>query len=162
MAKAQIHMMESAMVVLVIFLLIAFGLIFFIGQQQATAREKLAEYNNINMMKKTEVLGFLPELQCTFDGVVDGNCYDLIKLMHFSEIYSANDFYYRSLIGNLKITIMQFDPSPGQNRYVRVIELYDYNKSVDKGYKHMSFPIQLYNASINAYYFGIINISIYQ
>lgn len=161
MKKAQIHMMETVMVVLVFLMLLTVGIIFFISQQKAGALEKQREYDNLNIIKKSQVLNFLPELQCSFDGVVNSNCYDSIKVGQFASLYADNQFYYHLLLGNIRIEIAEYDPSPEINSEVTSWMLYDHPKPEDLGYRQIQYPVSIYNTVDNNHKFGILKINVY-
>lgn len=162
MKKGQIHMMETAMVILVFFILLTIGFVFLVGQSKAKMKEKVRDLQEKEIIKKSQILNFLPELQCSFDGIVDSNCYDLVKINRFMELRDENDFYYKLLLGNIKLDIEQFDPSPETNTVVREWEgLIDNPKGIDSGYRQIQYPISIYNATSHKNYFGIITISVY-
>ncbi len=149
------------MVVLVFLMLLSIGIIFFISQSQSKMKEKQGEILEFEIIKRSQVLNFLPELQCSFDGVINNNCYDLIKINKFIEIKDEHVSDYKIFLGNVRLNITQYDPSPEIDEVVESWIVFDNPKLSDQGYRQVQYPISLYDAVEDCYYFGILELRVY-
>ena len=160
--KAQIKMFETIAVLLIFFVLIAFGLIFYVRVYSGSIEETGEEYFELKAIQTAQLVSFLPELQCTSPtsmNIVDDNCFDLLKVKALSEIIKddsklRNEYYY-DLFGSSKISIEQIYPSEMK------WDVYD-KSSNKKSKSSIKIPISLYNASSNRNNFGILNIDVYK
>lgn len=154
--------METTIVLLIFFFIISLGIIFFIAHQKSTAREKQVEFENLELVKQSQVLSFFPELQCSNDGVINSNCYDTVKIEKFGNIYQANKLFYNSLFGYMKAEVVEFDPSPAVNSYGALWVIYDNAKEDYSAIRKVEQPVVIYDPINNEKTFGIINLSIYK
>ncbi|MBN2422452.1 hypothetical protein JXB41_04455 [Candidatus Woesearchaeota archaeon] len=164
--KSQLQMMQTVVVLLIFFVLLVIGLIFVFFNQRSNLKEKQREYTNLELMKKAQVLNFMPELQCSFDNVINPDCYDIEKINAFeSKVYADNKYFYDALLGNSRITILRFDmdaidwdPAWGSADGKLI---YDNKKPDYKQISKVQLPISLYDPEEDEYYFGLINLEIY-
>ena len=160
--KAQIKMFETIAVLLIFFVLIAFGLIFYVRVYSGSIEETGEEYFELKAIQTAQLVSFLPELQCTSPtsmNIVDDNCFDLLKVKALTEIIKddqklRNEYYY-DIFGSSKISIEQIYPSEMK------WEVYD-KASNKKSMSSIKIPISLYNASSKKNNFGVLNIDIYK
>ncbi|MBU0757647.1 MAG: nickel-dependent hydrogenase large subunit [Nanoarchaeota archaeon] len=173
--KSQLQIMQSTMILLLVFVLFAIGLIFFFSYQSSKMKEKEAEYADLEMIKKSQTLNFFPELQCSFDNIVDPDCFDMEKIESF--IGYDEDYYYRRLLGNVKIVILKFDMEnnawftgpddlhPGIDwDGEKGFPIYN-NEKEDGKYtkmKSVNLPISLYEPKTDRYYFGMIKYQVFR
>ncbi|MBU1204485.1 MAG: hypothetical protein KKA61_00405 [Nanoarchaeota archaeon] len=162
--KAQIKMFETIAVLLIFFVLIGFGLIFYVRVYSGGIQETGEEYFELKAIQTAQLVSFLPELQCTSPtsmSIVDDNCFDLLKVKALSGIISdpenqklRNEYYY-DLFGFSKISIEQIYPSEMK------WDVYDKSPANKKSMSSIKIPISLYNASSRENNFGVLNIDIY-
>lgn len=160
--KAQIKMFETIAVLLIFFVLIGLGLIFYVQVYSGSIEKTGEEYFELKAIQTAQLVSFLPELQCTSPtamNIVEDNCFDLLKVNALTEIIEndpklRNEYYY-DLFGSSKISIEQIYPSE-MNWEI-------YNKSSNKKSKSsIKIPILLYNATSNRNNFGVLNIDVYK
>jgi len=160
--KAQIKMFETIAVLLIFFVLIAFGLIFYVRVYSGSIEETGEEYFELKAIQTAQLVSFLPELQCTSPtsmNLVDDNCFDLLKVKALTEIIEndqklRNEYYY-DIFGSSKISIEQIYPSEMS------WNIYDKSPANKKSMSSIKIPISLYNASSKKNNFGVLNIDIY-
>ncbi len=162
MKKAQLQIMENVFVLIIIFIILFIAFIFVIGFQKAEQKDLANEFKQLELMKKAQVLNFLPEMQCSDDNNLDPNCYDILKINAFKNELQRSDFYYRPLLGNIKIVIKKYDPSPDINQWGDEWLLYDNPKPDFKGIKEIRYPVSLKDSLENSNYFGVIFLGVYE
>ena len=74
--KAQIKMLESIMVLIMFFFLVAIGLKFYGNVQLQELQKTQSEFERLDSVKIANILMTLPELACTTDNEFDGSCID--------------------------------------------------------------------------------------
>lgn len=161
--KAQIKMFETIAVLLIFFVLIGFGLIFYVRVYSGSIQETGEEYFELKAIQTAQLVSFLPELQCTSPtsmNIVDDNCFDLLKVKALSEIIKDNpklrNEYYYDLFGSSNISIEQIYPSEMK------WDVYDKSPANKKSMSSIKIPISLYNAISRKNNFGVLNIDIYK
>ncbi|HII72444.1 TPA: hypothetical protein HA265_06840, partial [Candidatus Woesearchaeota archaeon] len=96
--------------------------------------------------------------QCTESNVVRASCFDLYKVVGLSKVREdprAGMLYMREL-GNTQIRILQIYPQ-GSNYTIYRNEKPDFISA-----PVTNVPISLYNATEDAYYFGVLEITNFQ
>ncbi|MFH2019901.1 MAG: hypothetical protein ABIJ34_00655 [archaeon] len=162
--KAQLQLMENTFILIILFIIFAIAFVFVMVMQQAEQRDKISEFKDLEMMKKAQVLNFLPEMQCSDNNNLDPDCYDILKIESFTKYLGTDTLYYHSLLGNVKIKVVRYDPSPEVNKEIQSWEVYDFPKPDEKdmGYKEVQFPVLLKDVRESSSYFGIIYLGVYE
>ena len=160
--RAQLQIMENTFILIVIFLILILALIFVIAVQKSNQRDKVRELQELELIKKSRVLNFLPEMQCSDNNDLDPDCYDILKIEVMKEIFDNDKDYYPVLLGNVRILIRKFDPSPKINSWKDEWLVYDNPKAEDKGYREVQFPVLLRDVTSNSDYFGVIYLGVYE
>jgi hypothetical protein len=167
--KSQMQMMQTIFVLLIFFILLVIGIVFFISSQKSNIKDKQREYSNLDLVKKSQLLNFLPELQCSFDNVINPDCYDIEKINAFIQIYNNNNkYYYNSLFGNLNISVSRFETSindwnqSSEWNNVQGKVIYENVKQDFQEKRKVQLPVSLYDPIQDFYYFGMINLEIYR
>ncbi len=161
-------MMQTVAVLLVFFILLVMALGVYYVFQRSKIREKQAEYDDLDMMKKSQMLNFFPQLQCSFGNVVNPDCYDLEKVQKFVDSDPLNNYYYKTLLGTSKITLSRFILTNTQTgwdadpKWADGWVIYDNAKSDYTERKNVMLPISLYEPKENKYYFGMLKLEIYK
>lgn len=160
--RAQLKMGESFAVLVVFFILLGIGLIFYNAIQRSSVREQQEESLDKRAIQLAQAAAFLPEIQCSFADVVQENCIDLYKLMAFTQMarIDANYLSYRTLFGNSRIAVRELYPNS------RSWEIYDAAQPGQTQYrtKISTFvPVALLDASVRpeTYAFGYLNVTLY-
>jgi hypothetical protein len=160
MKKAQLQIMENAFILLIIFIILVFAFIFVINMQQSGQRQKVQEFNELELIKKSRVLNFMPELQCSDNNNFKPDCYDMYKIESFKKEVQNNKLFYESLLGKINLTIMRYDPDADE--WTGQWTVYDNPKADFKGIRRAQFFVILYNATEKLYYLGVVYLGVYE
>ena len=160
--RAQLQMMENTFVLLILFIVSMIVFLVILVMNKAQANTRTVELQEAELIKKSQVLNFLPEMQCSDNNNLDPDCYDIIKIQTFKNYVNNDKTYYNSLLGHINIVVEKYDPSPDIDAELERWEVFDYPYSEDKGEKSIQFPILLRDVVDNSDYFGIIYLKIYK
>ena len=153
--KAQIQMMETLAVLLVFFVLIIIGIVFYskvLGGNLETQKEESIQLSAIKVAQRASTL---PELQCSEDNIVSDNCIDIFKLEAASGIIKQNELYYYDRLLFSSVKVNQIYPiSREWMLYERPLEEFS-NKIVT------NIPISLFDPVSNKNSFGIMNVELF-
>ena len=141
--KAQLQLMENTFVLLILFIVFMIVFLVILVMNKAQSQNRLAEIQEIELIKKSQVLNFLPEMQCSDNNNLDPDCYDLIKIQKFKDYAVTDTEYYHSMLGYIRIEIEQFDPSPDVTTPPEKWEVYDFKPEKEAGEKAIQFPVLL-------------------
>ena len=110
--QGQIHISETIAVLFIFFVLIVFGLIFYLNYQKVALKEKSEELLVARAMDTTLKALYLPELVCTRqESELQINCMDVMKLNSAEEIMLKDPGgYYEQIFGYANITVYQVYP----------------------------------------------------
>jgi len=172
MRKAQLQIMQSTMILLLLFIILGIAFIFFMYGQRSSVKEKMDKYTDMGLSKRAKILNYMPELLCSSSNVLSYDCFDIDKIAAFSDVFSSYESYYVSLIGPGRIKLMLFDSKTlswsdpdgnsidfqGPDGYV----LYDNPKPNYKESRRINIPISIYNATENKHYFGVMEAEFYR
>lgn len=165
--RAQLKIGESILVLVIFFILLTMGLVFYAKVQTHLTKEENDEFNAKRSIDMALAIKFLPELQCTIQATEEFDCIDLAKLSIFSEVLKNKPFYqryYAQLFPNAKITIKQAFASEGPLIQKEGILLFD-NKYVETqqagSLELLFFPVTLYDPLTDSNSFGFIELEVY-
>ena len=157
--KSQIKMFETIAVLIIFFVLIGFGLVFYSSIQGQQFQEKQEENFELKAIQTAQLVSFLPEIQCSSDGIITNDCFDILKIeaLNYVNTGKIRDEYYFDTFGFSEITIDQIYPIP-------VVSWIIYKKPLDsyKTKSSIQIPISLYDASSRKYNFGVLNVAVYR
>jgi hypothetical protein len=162
--KAQLQIMENAFILLVLFIILVIAFVFVMGMMRKNDEKKLDELRQLDMLKKSQVLSFLPELQCSDNNNLNPDCYDIFKINAFETKLKTKEglFFYKEILGNTKISITQYNPSPEVKKTFPEQTIYDNPLEKDNGYNEIQFPILLKDPAKKANYFGSVRLVVYR
>ncbi len=152
-------MFETIAVLLIFFVLIGFGLIFYGRIWGATIQDTEGENFELKAIQTAQLVSFLPELQCSSN---NDDCFDILKVEALSKIINniqnknlKNEYYY-DIFGFSSITIEQAYPS--------VVSWSIYNKTTEgtKAKSSINIPVSLYDPNLRKYNFGILTVDVYR
>ncbi len=151
-------MFETIAVLMIFFVLIGFGLVFYSRMQGQQFQEKGKENFELKAVQTAQLVSFLPELQCSSDGIITNDCFDILKIEAFKKVCIGDikNEYYFDTFGYSRISIKQIYPE------VIDWEIYDKPGSQETDVSPMIVPISLYNASSHDYNFGILSVEVYK
>ncbi|MFW6013862.1 MAG: hypothetical protein ACOCQG_01695 [Candidatus Nanoarchaeia archaeon] len=104
--KSQMKMLETIMVLMIFFILLVFGLVFYAKFSQTSADETRRESLVMHGMDATERFQYSPEVLCSRGSVgSDTNCFDLLKLEGFKEVADEKKGQYSKYYPNNLIEV---------------------------------------------------------
>ncbi|MBW3020384.1 hypothetical protein KY334_03730 [Candidatus Woesearchaeota archaeon] len=182
--KAQLQMMESTMVMFILFFLIIIGIVFYnnvLNEKYKNMGEKFNDYHAIQIVQK---ISSIPELQCTVRGTLTQDCYDISKLSNFEYLWQRNPTYYRKEYGltQAKITLVyspsldvingyetypEFFTTGDEKIFTPTKTLLNFTSTIiDEDYEmnRFNYPIILMDSRyfpIQKFYFGWLTIEVY-
>ena len=109
--RAQLQMGESIMVLIIFLFLLVLGVVFYAKIHTFISRQDKTAHQGDLSEQIAQKIRYMPELQCTLDGVVQFDCYDLIKLKAFALTASSYRQYYAATVfGDAHVTITSVFP----------------------------------------------------
>ena len=73
--KAQIQMMETIAVLLIFFVILIIGFIFYIRTAGFGQAQKVTKDQELQSIRVSQAISFLPELQCSSKNIIKDNCF---------------------------------------------------------------------------------------
>ena len=145
-------MMETIAIMLIFFVIIVIGFTFYIRTSGFSQGQKIAKVQELESIKVSQAISFLPELQCSSKNIIKDNCFDMYKLSAFMNLPDKNNVYYPFFYYS-NITVREIYPS------TKEWNIYNRTRS-GSSYKTL-IPILLYNATERTNSFGILEIKYY-
>jgi len=157
MKRAQVQSLETIAVLVVFFILIGAGLVFYYRMQAQSLQEEASEQATLKAISISQLVSFLPELECSRNGIPEENCIDSIKLEKAAPIINSKKDYYYDIFQNSKIVLEQVYPNK------QSFNLYDYPLPANKltSETKVPIPIAIYNPLTDLYGFGVLRITVY-
>ena len=158
--KSQLKMTENIAVLFVFFLILAFGMIFYMNVMKSTAQKEEEENFALKAIRITQLVNYLPELQCSMENIVIDACFDIMKVEAFAEIVDENQFYYYDFFEYSNISVTEVYPD--QRTWTIYENLPD--DHIQKSSLVTHVPISLFNATAKGnkvYRFGVLNVVVY-
>jgi len=153
--KAQIKMFESIAILIVFFILILFGFMFYTALQKSEIQRGADESATLKAIDTAQVISFSAELQCSQKNDQDEDCIDLLKLDSAKNIIDNNREDYFPMFGFTDIYVEEIYPN--NNSY----SFYDFPKEKYNRKISTQFPKLLYNPITDSYSFGILYVDNY-
>jgi len=146
---------ETIAILFIFFLLLVFGMMFYIKVLGISLASQKEESIQIRAVDIAERASFLSELQCSEENIISEDCIDILKLDAANQIMQDNNEDYYDMLGFSDITVKEIYPSSNSwGLYNRVPASWK-----DKIPTHI--PILLYNATEQKYAFGILTVAVY-
>ena len=155
--RSQLQIIQTIFALFIIFVLLTIGFIFLIGRQSSAMKTQLEQSLILTNYKKAQVINLLPELQCIRQKVIIRDCYDKLAINSFMKNVNEHEFYYKTLLGNSKIIIIEYLPTGGWE----TILLYDNPIENYKSIKKYHLPSLIFYPEEKINNFGVIEIEIY-
>lgn len=155
--KAQIKMGETIAILFIFFILLIIGAVFYMNIQRSSIGQDIQQAYELRAVELTQIISFLPELQCTEANVVKASCFDEHKLLALADVASTADglFLYDREFGEVKIDILRVYPP------AETIHLWNKEKPDFTSAPITHVPISIFNASSGKHSFGILEITVY-
>ncbi len=159
--KAQMHMMETIAVLLIFFVLVLIGIIFYVNVMKGNLEIEAEEARQLEAIEVAQRAIHLPEVQCSKGmDIVTSDCVDVLMMEAFDSegIVSKNQLYYHDRLGFSKIVVREIYPNENKPEWVL------YNLSLDKFKDKMTtyLPVSLKHSKENKYSFGIMQVDVFQ
>jgi ABC-type glycerol-3-phosphate transport system permease component len=151
--KAQIQIMETIAIMLIFFVLVVIGFLFFLRTSTYKQAETVTKIQELESIRVSQTISFFPELQCSSKNIVQDNCFDRLKLNAFSDNSFNKDTYYQFFYYS-NITVTEYYPSKNTwNLYQKVANGTSYKTFV---------PILIYNPINRTNSFGVLTVQSYE
>jgi len=108
--RAQMKMGETIAVLIVFFILLFFGIIFFSNMERRDIQDKVSNMGEQASIDIAQTIQFLPELKCTSEDITRTLCLDTLKLESFKLLSSEKKAYYQSVFGSTGLEIAEIYP----------------------------------------------------
>jgi hypothetical protein len=162
--KSQIKMTETIGVLVVFFILVLFGMIFYSQYQKSAIKQQ----QQAAVVKRTVAISlkayYLPELRCTkgFDVVIPA-CIDLYKAKIFEQHTRENHDFYSVVFGKSDIYVKDIENNS-------VISLYNNTPAEWVKRIKIRFPVSIYDTTalgsggevLGTFVFGALNVDVYE
>ncbi len=158
--KAQLKTGETIIVLIIFFILLAGGMVFYAKIQLFTGKQDLEEAQELDAIAVEQRIRHLAEIACTNVGITGSatatfDCYDLSKIEALQETIAENKLYYSSIIfKNSGVNVTSVYPTSEE------IMLYEYPYE-SSGAQPFRTPVTLYDPVTDIYSFGYITIEVY-
>lgn len=153
-------MFESIAVLLIFFIFVGLGLMFFVRAWKDKSREAGQKFESLEAIKVALVVSNLPELVCTNGEHITSTCFDKYKLMAFNELLNTSSKYknehYFNLFGYSSIIVEPIYPQG------TAIGVYERKKPNTKGKQSFIMPIGLYDSGRKSTAMAVLKVEVYQ
>ncbi|MBI5002179.1 hypothetical protein HZC31_02240 [Candidatus Woesearchaeota archaeon] len=155
--KAQLKTGETIIVLIIFFILLAGGMVFYAKIQLFTGKQDLQEAQELDAIAVEQRVRHLAEIPCTVDATVVFDCYDLSKIEALQETIADNSLYYSSIVfKNSGVVVTSVYPTSEE------VVLYEYPYAAESsGAQPFRTPVTLYDPVTDSYSFGYITIEVY-
>lgn len=163
--KAQLQMGENVIMLVIFFFLLVIAVIFFAKIQKSRFTTKTIEFESRSLLDMKTLISTMPELACSENTDVTENCLDIINLGFMENYWESIQYkpeskvreYYRYRFGLSEVSVKMLDPVEGRWTQNWTI----YNASNSKFYRLIYVPVSLFDATIDDYSFGLIQIKVF-
>ncbi len=155
--KAQLKTGETIIVLIIFFILLAGGMVFYAKIQLFTGKQEAQEAQELDAIAVEQRVRHLAEIPCTIDATVVFDCYDLSKIEALQATIADNSLYYSSIVfKNSGVVVTSVYPTSEE------VILYEYPYAAESsGAQPFRTPVTLYDPVTDSYSFGYITIEVY-
>ncbi len=151
--KAQVSMLETVLVLIIFFILLGLGIVFYGKASISSAQKKIEEKATLKAIESAQTSAFLIELQCSRTNVRELNCFDMQKIEGFKALSSElKNQYYFDVFGYATINITEI--YPGNSSWV----IYSNRKGTAR--ERVQVPISLFNSTSKRNSFGVLTVDV--
>ena len=154
--KAQLQIMQTVVVLLLVFIVLFIGFIFAVTQEKRATQRQLQQLLVLTEQKKSQSINYLTELNCIKDNVIIKDCFDKLSLESFKVRVTEDNLYYGTVLGTVKLEIKEFI----DDEWVEDI-IFENEKEVFETVKQYQLPIILYDPIKNIKTNGVLYLEIY-
>lgn len=157
MKKGQLKTGETIIVLIIFFILLAGGLVFYAKIQTYTNAETAAETQELDAVAIEQRIRHLAEISCTIDGTVIFDCYDLSKITVFDDVIAENTLYYSTVVfPRASVSVTSVYPT---EEGITLVVYSGANESLSA--QPFRTPVTLFDPFTGEYNFGYITIEVY-
>jgi hypothetical protein len=155
--KGQFKTGETIIVLIIFFILLAGGMVFYAKIAQYNAGKKTEEVEELAAIQIEQRIRHMSEIVCTIDASVIFDCYDLSKIYALQEVIQYHSLYYNSIVFvNSRVSVTLVYPKS------EVIEFYDFGYADDAtSSEPFRTPVTIYDPRDDTYNFGYITIEVF-
>lgn len=146
---------ENIAVLLIFTVLLVIGIIFYVQYKRGSMSDEIREQKIKSAIETAQRIAYLPEVQCSEDGIQRENCYDLTKIMAASKVIQDEKNFYYGILGYSLVEVDKLYPDTGK------ITLYDNKKPGTVNQEISQIPIALYVPYEDRYIFGVLKVTVY-
>jgi hypothetical protein len=151
--RGQVQIGETIAVLLVFFILVLIGFMFYTMVIKSNLETEAEESNQLKAIELAQKASFLPEIQCSQENIIKENCIDIFKLDAASRIILNNEvFYYDKFLFS---TISVEEIYPVSRNWI----LYDRQPPRFLNNISTPIPISLFDPTTRKNSFGILRIN---
>ena len=151
-------MAETITILIIFFMLIVFGFVFYARVLKGTSGIRIEENLQLQAIEIATTASFLPELQCSEENIRIEGCVDLYKVKKSIELMERNVVFYYDALGFSIIELeVIYSDSP---LYPSGFKTTIYNRTLP-GWKQKTttqIPTKLFIPDKKAFAFGVMNI----
>ncbi len=155
--KSQIQIGETIAVLVIFFILLVTGFIFYVRVIKGNIAIEIEESRQLKAIEIAQRASFLPEIQCSEENIVTDNCIDIYKLNAAAGIISDpnNKIFYYDRLQFSNITIEEIYPG------TQTWTLYDNPLGEGEYTSKIStnIPIALFDPTEKKYSFGVMKVN---
>ena len=160
MKKSQIKIGESIAVLMIFFVLVVIGIVFWSRYSQVQMKGQQEMDLQSMAIKVAQTVTFLSELQCSTLEVIQFSCFDLYKIEAMKDLLMTNPeknrtSYYFDIFGFSNITIYSIYPDE------KSWNIYDFPGGNITGYVSTQVPVSILDPVNNVFSFGYIDVKLY-
>ncbi len=147
-------MMETIAVLFIFFIMVFIGIIFYSRIMRSSLQEEVDRIQSLEIIAIDQLASSLPELQCSQNSIMRGNCIDLYKLSAAEDVILPEDYF--DIFGYANITV--YEVYPGAEEY----PLYSFRSNRTRSKLTTFLPISLYQPKEENYRFGVMKIEVFR
>ena len=167
--RAQMKQMETIMVLVIFFILLALSLIFYGALNKSSVRQQLQERFETDAVKIMQNALFLPELACTDHNLRKENCIDRYKAAALAELLKEDSntdmklFYAKEFGVETDLSFKVIFPDEEAEVMIAEAAPFDINEEIISQ-EQAQIPISIKDSErpYNEYSLGIMNIIVYK
>ena len=150
--KSQIQVFETMAVLVIFFILIFIGFIFYGRMVRTDIGKESYQLSQLKSISTAQKVMFFPELQCSDDSLVTENCIDRLKLDSAAKVMRDNELYYYDMLEFSEINISTIYPN--EQKWT----VYSRKPDTFKSRFITNVPVLIYDPLAKRNDFGIITI----
>ena len=170
--KSQLKIGESILVLLIFFVILVMGLVFYAKIQTHVNEIAAEDFQTKRTIDMALAVKFLPELQCSIQATEEYDCIDVLKLVSFKDVlefYPLYQRYFAQLFPNTQVFIKQayaprghLLPEDVEGKGILLFDnKYEADPSKVRSLTTLSLPVTLYDPIAGSYSFGFVVLDAY-